>query len=103
MQFSSDAVDELLFGASAVIQSAVIAAVLDHYEDMEEMDHPRRSRISAQPRSRTMKSDDQQQTTTVPTDLLHSGEHFDDVPDSLLRLHRRRHARIELPRPLFFR
>jgi hypothetical protein len=49
MQFSSDAVDELLFGASAVIQSAVTAAVLCHFEDMKEMDHPRRSHISAQP------------------------------------------------------
>jgi hypothetical protein len=53
MQFSSNAVDELLFGASVVIQSAVIAAVLNHYEDMEEMDHPRQSRISAQSRRRT--------------------------------------------------
>jgi hypothetical protein len=44
-------------------------------------------------------SDDQQQTTTgaVPTDLLNAGEHFDDVPDSLLRLHWRQHAGIELP------
>ena len=52
MQFSSNTVDELLFGASSVIQSAVIAAVLDYYEDMEEMDHPWRSRVSAQPRRR---------------------------------------------------
>jgi len=49
-----------------------------------------------------MGSDDQQQTTAVPTDLLHSGEHFDDVPDNLLRLHRRRNAGIELPRARLF-
>ncbi len=51
-QTSCDAVDELLFGASAMIQSAVIAA-LDHYEGMEE---PRQSRMSAQPRRRTCHS-----------------------------------------------
>ena len=44
-----------------------------------------------------MGSNDQQQTTPVPTDLLHLREHFDDVPDRLLRLHWRRHAGIELP------
>ncbi len=44
-------------------------------------------------------SDDQQQTTTaVPTDLLNAGEHFNYVPDSLLQLHWRQHAGIELPR-----
>jgi hypothetical protein len=49
-----------------------------------------------------MGCDDQQQTTAVPTDLLHSGEHFDDVPDSLLRLHQWWHAGIELPRARLF-
>ena len=47
-------------------------------------------------------SDDDQQQTAVPTDLLNAGEHFDDVPDSLLRLHRRQHAGIELPRTRLF-
>jgi hypothetical protein len=52
MQFSSDAVDELLFGASAVIQSAVTAAVLCHFEVMKEFDHLWWSRTAAQPRRR---------------------------------------------------
>jgi hypothetical protein len=49
-----------------------------------------------------LSNDDQQQTTVVPTDLLHSGEHFDDVPDSILRLHRRQNAGIVLPRERLF-
>ena len=47
-------------------------------------------------------NDDQQQDTVVPTDLMHAGEHFNDLPDNLLRLHRRRHERIELPRARLF-
>ncbi len=47
-------------------------------------------------------NDVQQQDTVVPADLFHAGEHFNDVPDNLLRLHRRRFAAVELPRtPLF--
>ncbi len=42
-------------------------------------------------------NDDEQQDTFVPTDLMHAGEHFNDLPDNLLRLHRWRHERIELP------
>lgn len=49
-----------------------------------------------------LSNDDQQQTTVVPTDLLHSGEHFDDVPDNILRLHRRQNAGIVLPRERLF-
>ena len=49
-----------------------------------------------------LSNDDQQQTIVVPTDLLHSGEHFDDVPDNILRLHRWQNAGIVLPRERLF-
>ena len=35
-----------------------------------------------------LRVDDPQQSTGVPTDLMHLGEHFNDVPEELLRLHR---------------
>jgi hypothetical protein len=41
--------------------------------------------------------DDEQQDTVVPTDLMHAGEHFNDLPHNLLRLHRRRQEGNELP------
>ena len=47
-------------------------------------------------------NDDPQQNTFVPTDLMHLGEHFDDVPNNLLRLHRRSNAASELPRTRLF-
>ena len=34
-----------------------------------------------------LRNDDPQQNTVVPTDLMHLGEHFNDVPNNLLRLH----------------
>ena len=48
-------------------------------------------------------NDDPQQNRAVPIDLMHLGEHFDDVPNNLLRLQRRRNASIELPRTCLFR
>ena len=47
-------------------------------------------------------NDDPQQNTAVPIDLIHLGEHFEDVPESLLRLHRRRNVGIDLPRARLF-
>ena len=41
-------------------------------------------------------NDDAQQNTVVPTDLMHLGEHFNDVPNNLLQLHRRLNAASEL-------
>jgi hypothetical protein len=51
MQFSSNAVDELLFGVSSVIQSAVIAAAV-HYMNRRESRRQRSIRITF-PRQRT--------------------------------------------------
>ena len=42
-------------------------------------------------------NDDLQQNTAVPIDLIHLGEHFEDVPDNLLHLHCRRSVGIDLP------
>ncbi len=42
------------------------------------------------------------QSTTVPADLIHSGEHFIDVPESFLRQHRRNMSTVELPRTKLF-
>ncbi len=42
-------------------------------------------------------NDDAQQNTVVPTDLMHLGEHFNDVPNNILRLHHRLNAASELP------
>jgi len=49
-----------------------------------------------------LRNDDPQQNTMVPTDLMHAGEHFNDVPKNLLRLHRRRNGEKELPRTYLF-
>jgi len=49
-----------------------------------------------------LRVDDPQQNIVVPTDLMHFGEHFNDVPETLLRLHRRRNAGLELPRTRLF-
>ena len=38
------------------------------------------------------------QSTPVPTDLIHSGEHFIDVPESFLCQHRKNMSTVELPR-----
>ena len=35
-----------------------------------------------------LRNDDPQQNMVVPTDLIHLGEHLDDVPDALLQFHR---------------
>ena len=45
-----------------------------------------------------LRNDDPQQSIEVPTDLIHLGEHFNDVPENLLRLQRRRNAGLVLPR-----
>jgi hypothetical protein len=37
------------------------------------------------------------QSTAVPTYLIHSGEHFIDVPESFLRLNRKNMSTLELP------
>jgi len=50
----------------------------------------------------SLRNDNPQQDTVVPTDLLHAGEHFNDVPNNLLRLHRRRNKEAELPRTYLF-
>ena len=46
--------------------------------------------------------DDLQQSLGVPTDLIHLGEHFNDVPNNLLRLHRQRNAGLVLPQTSLF-
>ena len=47
-------------------------------------------------------TDDCQQDTVVPTALLHVGEHFDDIPDNLLRVRRRQSESVELPHTVLF-
>ena len=42
------------------------------------------------------------QSIPVPTDLIHSGEHFVDVPESFLRRHRKNMSTVELPRTNLF-
>ena len=42
-------------------------------------------------------NDNPQQDTAVPTDLMHLGEHFQDVPEHVLRTHCRQSAAVELP------
>ena len=49
-----------------------------------------------------LRIDDPQQSIGVPTDLMHLGEHFNDVPEELLRLHRRQNASLVLPRTHLF-
>mgnify|MGYP006170116817 CR=1 FL=1 len=164
MQFSSNAVDELLFGVSSVIQSAVIAAAV-HYMNRRESVRRQRSIWITFPRQRssvvevynsmgprifrrafrmtfdafwrlhsillphlrtaisdnsnyvrkggreggnsdsgyvTLRTDDRQQNTAVPAELLHGGEHFEDVPDYQLRAQRRRNLGVELPQTRLF-
>jgi hypothetical protein len=47
-------------------------------------------------------NDNPQQNTVVPTDLIHLGEHFDDVPEAVLRSRRRQNAQNQLPRTQLF-
>lgn len=50
-------------------------------------------------------NDDSQQNTPVPTELMHLGEHFDDVPSNILRsLHRQStvNAGNELPQTVLY-
>ena len=50
-------------------------------------------------------NDDSQQNTPVPTELMHLGEHFDDVPSNILRSLRRQstvNAGNELPRTVLY-
>ncbi len=49
----------------------------------------------------TLQRDDPQQNTLVPTTFLHVGEHFDDIPDNVMRVHRRQ-SESELPRTFLF-
>lgn len=49
-----------------------------------------------------LRTDDPQQNTAVPTELIHGGEHFEDVPDNQLRAQRRRNSGVELPRTRLF-
>ena len=42
-------------------------------------------------------NDNPQQNTLVPTELMHLGEHFDDVPRNILRVQRRKSEVSELP------
>jgi len=53
MQFSSNAVDELLFGVSSVIQSAVIAAAVHYMNRRESVRRGQRSIRITFPRQRT--------------------------------------------------
>lgn len=174
MQFSSNAVDELLFGVSSVIQPAVISAAVHYMNRRESVRRQRSIRITF-PRQRTsvvevynsmgprifrrafrmtfdafwrlhsillphlrtaisdnsnyvrkggreggnyslprfnmmnadsgyvtLRTDDPQQNTAVPTELIHGGEHFEDVPDNQLRAQRRRNSGVELPRTRLF-
>jgi hypothetical protein len=50
----------------------------------------------------TLRNDHPQQNTNVPAELLHAGEHFNDVPDTRLRGQRRRNLEVELPRTRLF-
>ena len=50
----------------------------------------------------TLRTDDPQQNTAVPTELIHGGEHFEDVPDNQLRAQRRRNLGVEFPRTRLF-
>ncbi len=42
------------------------------------------------------------QSTAVPTDSIHSGEHFINVPESFLHAHRKNMSTVELPRTKLF-
>ncbi len=41
--------------------------------------------------------DNMHQSTAVPIDLIHSGEHFIDVPENFLRVHWKNMSPVELP------
>ena len=47
-------------------------------------------------------SDNPQQTTLVPTELMHLGEHFNDIPQNVLRAQRRQSVVGELQRTTLF-
>jgi len=47
-------------------------------------------------------NDNPQQTTLVPTELMHLGEHFNDIPQNVLRAQRRQSVVGELPRTTLF-
>ena len=51
-----------------------------------------------------LRNDNPEQTSSavVPTDLLHLGEHFSDIPESFIRHQRRRMAQIVLPQTALF-
>jgi hypothetical protein len=50
----------------------------------------------------SLSNDDPQQNTLVPTELLHAGEHFDDVPCNVRRSRSRQSRGSELPRTVLF-
>ncbi len=50
----------------------------------------------------SLSNDDPQQNTLVPTELLHAGEHFDDVPYNVRRSRSRQSRGTELPRTVLF-
>ena len=45
-----------------------------------------------------LSNDNPLHNTAVPEELLHSGEHFRDVPNGFIRDHRRRNPQQQLPR-----
>ena len=47
-------------------------------------------------------NDNPQQNTLVPMELMHLGEHFDDVPHNVLRVQHRQSGMSELPRTNLF-
>ena len=47
-------------------------------------------------------NDNPQQNTLVPTELMHLGDHFDDVPRNVLRVQHRQSGVSELPRTHLF-
>ncbi len=50
-----------------------------------------------------LRNDNPEQTSAVvPIDLLHLGEHFSDIPQSLIKHQRRQMAQIILPRTVLF-
>jgi hypothetical protein len=50
----------------------------------------------------SLSNDDPQQTTCVPTELMHRGMHFIDIPDNVLRAHRRHREVTKLPQTVLF-
>ncbi len=49
-----------------------------------------------------LSNDDPQQNTLVPTELMHGGEHFEDITSNDLRVLRRHSAGTELPWTVLF-